>query len=141
MGGSFTTVDGEARLALASVSADTAALQSYSVEPTQVDWLRSGSGPELNRASIEMSSDGTIWGPQVDGERTDGGWRFEDQSIDMDTQVITYLRFRGYYSAGLYDGAGSIVETIKQVYLSEQPDEDFCTPIKTTSGGLALICL
>ncbi len=81
----------------------------------QVTWARSGAGPEVDRVTIEASSDGVTYGPTASATRVPGGWQaFQDVS----SNVNRFIRARGYYAPGRGNKSGSIVESIRQVYVA-----------------------
>jgi len=96
---------------------DEIALQSLSAAPdgTSVTWLRSGSGPEVQRVTFEISTDGSAWTALGNGSRITGGWQLTGLTIP--NNQIRYIRARGYYSTGQGNGSGSIAESLEQVYL------------------------
>jgi uncharacterized delta-60 repeat protein len=141
MGGGFTIVGGVARSYIARLSADAAALQSVDIASSgrTATWLRSGSGPELSRTTMEVSTDSITWTTLTQGQRVNGGWKFEGLTITPETLMT--LRFRGYHSSGMYSGSGSgLIETIKQVYLAKETS-DLCFPVKASIGNVVVICL
>ncbi len=95
-----------------------AAVQSLGVSDggTVVTWLRSGTGPEVQRATFESSTDASIYTPLGSGVRMTGGWKLSGLSLPINQNV--YVRARGYYATGQFDGSGSIVESIRQTYVS-----------------------
>ena len=97
------------------------------------DWLRGGVGPEVVRTTVELSPDGTTWMAPIVGQRINGGWRFNNTNIQLET--ATQLRLRGYYGA-----SQSIHQEVKEVLISEDTDGP-CIPIKSSSGAVVLICL
>ena len=81
----------------------------------QVTWARSAAGPEVARVTVEVSSDGTTYGPPTGATRVSGGW----QTIqNVSGNANRFVRARGYYATGLENASGSIVESIRQVYIA-----------------------
>ncbi|MFW5427150.1 MAG: hypothetical protein ACKE8R_07845, partial [Methylophagaceae bacterium] len=84
--------------------------------------------------------DNVSWSSPIHGVRTNAGWQFSGDGLNIEAETLVYLRFRGYFPSGIYNGSGSVVETIQQVYLAKD-DSGFCVPIKVSGGGVAVICL
>jgi uncharacterized delta-60 repeat protein len=117
VGGYFTTLGGQTRNYIGRLSADTAALQNLSVNPagTTVIWMRSGSGPEVWRVTFEQSTDGTAYTSLGAGTRISGGWELTGLSLPRGQNL--WLRARGYYSTGQYNGSASVVESVRNIYI------------------------
>jgi uncharacterized delta-60 repeat protein len=118
LGGDFTFIDVvKPRSYLARLSASGAALQSLSVgnDGHSFTWMRSGTGPELERVTFELSSDFTTWSSIGSGSRLAGGWQLMN-GIMLPLEEIRYIRTRGYYSSGTFNGSGSVIESVWQVY-------------------------
>jgi uncharacterized delta-60 repeat protein len=118
VGGQFTTLDGKPREYIGRLSSDTAALQELLVDPSgsSVTWLRSSAGPEVWRVTFESSTNGVDFTPLGAGVRILGGWRLEGLTLPKSQNL--WLRARGYYSTGMYNGSGSIIESLRYVYLT-----------------------
>ena len=82
---------------------------------TQVNWARSSAEPELGRVTFEASTDGVTYTQPTSATRVSGGWQ---AAIMGFTESNWYVRARGYYVSGFGNGSGSIVESIRQVYLA-----------------------
>jgi uncharacterized delta-60 repeat protein len=131
LGGPFTGLGGgtgtTARANLGRLSSADAAIQRLSVScpgcvptpsgvvQTQVTWARSGAGPELERVTFEVSSNGVTYAAATSATRVSGGWQAPQ---DLSSNVHGFIRARGYHAAGEYNGSGSIVESIRQVYIA-----------------------
>jgi hypothetical protein len=90
---------------------------------TQVNWARTAAGPEVERVTFEASSDGVSFGAATHASRVPGGWQAPLTGFIASNW---FIRARGYYAAGFTNGSGSIVESIRQVYLA-------CPSIATVS--------
>ena len=88
-----------------------------------VTWARSGAGPEVERVTFELSSDGTTFGPATNATRVPGGWQVAQ---NVSSNVNRFIRARGYYPTGWVNGSGSMVESTRQVYIA-------CPTIELTS--------
>ena len=90
-----------------------------------VSWSRTGTGPEVGRATFEWSTDGATFTPLGSTTRVAGGWQLSGQSLP--TQQNLFIRARGSYASGQFSGvSGSIIESIRNAYVS-------CPTITTTS--------
>ena len=78
-------------------------------------WARSGAGPEVERVTVEVSNDGTTFGPVTNATRVPGGWQ---AAQNVSSNVNRFIRARGYYSTGWVNGSGSMVESIREVYIA-----------------------
>jgi predicted outer membrane repeat protein len=118
VGGAFTTLDGKSRERIGRLSNHTAALQELLVDRSgsSVTWLRSGAGPEVWRVTFESSTNGVDFTTLGSGTRIMGGWRLEGLTLPKSQNL--WVRARGYYSTGMYNGSGSIIESVRYVYLT-----------------------
>ena len=86
------------------------AAQSLSYSGNTATWLRSGSTPEVWRATFEYSTDhGTNWTSLGAGSRISGGWQLTGGSIPSNAK----LRARGFVVAG--DSSSWFVESQLQL--------------------------
>ncbi|HNQ90928.1 MAG TPA: cadherin-like beta sandwich domain-containing protein [Verrucomicrobiota bacterium] len=115
--GTFTILGTQPRSFVGRLTSGGAALQSLTVDETGtvVTWTRSGTGPEIEQATLELSSDGTSYGKIRDGQRIVGGWRFASWPFPF-TQTF-YLRARGRTIGGLSDGSSGLIESVRQIHL------------------------
>ncbi len=79
---------------------------------TQVTWAREGAGPEVERVTFDVSPDGVTYGPSASATRVPGGWQ---ASLTGSRNSNWWVRARGYHAT---DGSGSIIESIRQVYVA-----------------------
>ncbi|MCJ7548861.1 MAG: PKD domain-containing protein, partial [Anaerolineae bacterium] len=144
VGGDFTTLGGQTRNRIARLSSDTAALQHLTVagDGASVTWMRSGASPEVWRVTFEQSTDGVPYAPLGKGTRIAGGWQLS--GLTLPRRQNLFIRARGYYSTGLYNGSGSVVESVRKVYLGNQPpvadaglDQSVNTLVPVTLDGSA----
>ena len=120
-GGDFTSLgDGGAttRNFIGRLTNPEAASQSLTVTSggTVATWLRSGAGPEVDRATFESSADGVTYSLLGSGTRVAGGWQLTGQSLATNQNL--HIRARGYYNSGVQNGSGSIAESILNSYVS-----------------------
>ena len=132
VGGLFTTLGGGGtgttpRNWIGRLTTTDAAIQRLSVScpgcvpsiagavQSQVTWARSGAGPEVERVTFEASSDGMTYAPAGSATRVAGGWQATLTGVSNANWLV---RARGYYTTGIENASGSIVESIRQVYLA-----------------------
>jgi uncharacterized delta-60 repeat protein len=76
VGGDFTSVNGQARNRMARLLNDAASETLTVVDPTHVEWQRSGSTAEATQVAFHVSRDaGATWTTVGSGQRIAGGWR------------------------------------------------------------------
>ncbi|MGB8647349.1 MAG: Ig-like domain repeat protein, partial [Anaerolineae bacterium] len=136
--GTFGTLGGQARTAFGRLTADTAALQNLSADSLgqTLTWTRSGSGPEVWRATFEQSTDGTNYTLLGNGTRVAGGWQLTGQNLPG-AQLI-YLRARGYYSGSSSYGHSSLVESVRQIWIKANTTTTVATSGSPSTYGSAV---
>ena len=128
VGGPFTGLGGgtgtTTRWNIGRLTNTTLASQSIVTSPggTVITWLRSGASPEVSRVTFEISTDGTAYTALGAGTRIAGGWRLSGQALPIKQNV--FIRARGYYATGYRNGSASIVESVRNVFLTETPFTD-----------------
>jgi uncharacterized delta-60 repeat protein len=105
VGGGFATLGGVRRDYVGRLTATSPATQALVIENEAVQWTRSGSGPEVWRASLEAEIGPKNWISLEAGDRTTNGWTFPKVSIPPSSSI----RVRGYTSS---DHASGFVEQI-----------------------------
>ena len=129
--GYFTSVNGTAQNALASLLNDSAgstiALQNSAPDTSLVIWQRNtGSAPEVQAVTFEVSTDGgTTWNPPVAGEYVAGNWQFATPTLP----AIVSIRATGRSVGGFLDGSSGLVQQIQAFPLPVPPlsgTADFC---------------
>ncbi|HEY6047350.1 MAG TPA: LamG-like jellyroll fold domain-containing protein, partial [Pyrinomonadaceae bacterium] len=128
IGGFFTQLGGQPRNNIGRLTNTDAALQNLSVSPdgSTIQWLRSGTGPEVSRVTFEASTDGVNYFLIGSATRIAGGWQLTGVSLPKDQNI--FIRARGFYSTG-YDGAsGSVVESVRNTFLPAPPLFCPCPP-------------
>jgi hypothetical protein len=119
-GGSFTTLGGLPRGTIGRLANDTAALQELKVgeDGRTIQWTRGGGGPAVNLVTFALSSDRISWTDLGPADRIRGGWELAVHTLPF--REIAYIRARGAYSTGLATGSGSVVESVRQIYIGER---------------------
>ena len=130
VGGGFTTLGGggtgmSARTFIGRLTTTDAAIQRLGVScpgclssaiQSQLMWARSGAGPEIQRVTFEASGDGMTYGLAGSASRVAGGWQVTGVSLPPNQNY--FVRARGYYATAQNNASGSVVESIRQVYLA-----------------------
>lgn len=113
-GGTFTTVDGIARVSLALLSTGPATNTLSKPSATSLDWRRGGTSPEASDVTFELSGDGgltyTLLGH---GSRIAGGWTLTGLSLP----ASGLIRARARTAGGFFGGSSGLVETILDLSL------------------------
>jgi uncharacterized delta-60 repeat protein len=140
VGGYFTTLGGggtgtAARSCVGRLTNTDAALQSLSVTTggMVVTWSRSGAAPEVGRVTFESSTNGVTYTSLGSGTRVSGGWQLTGQSLPTNQNL--YIRARGYYASGHQNGSGSIVESIRNAYVSATAPTISTASLSAGPGG------
>jgi len=119
VGGGFTQIGGEPRYLIArlSPSTQTAIKLEVGSDKTSLNWLRTGSGPEISAATFEFSTDGREWSAPVTGTRDSGvpGWRAAGLPLPVNT--LFYARARANV-AGNRGGSTSLIETVRVAFVT-----------------------
>jgi uncharacterized delta-60 repeat protein len=104
IGGNFTTSVNPYFVRLNN----SAASQTLSVpNTTQVQWLRSGTEPEVSFVTFESSTDnGTNWTALGNGSRISGGWQLTGLSLPSSVSI----RARGRVPSGYSNASSSLIE-------------------------------
>jgi len=122
--GGFTTLGGGGtgttlRNRIGRLSSDKAALQNLSVNAfgTAVTWARSGASPEIWRVTFESSPNGVDYASLGAGTRSGGVWQLTGLTT-LPRNQNCFIRARGYSATGGYNGSSSVVESVRNVFLS-----------------------
>jgi hypothetical protein len=116
-GGTFTTIGGQTSNFFARLSNDTAALQSLAVTQTTITWTRSGSSPQFTHVAFEYSTDNVNYTPLGNGTAADSNWTMT--GLNLPTGQNIYIRARGYYRSGHFNGSESMTEFVRNAFLRE----------------------
>ena len=114
-GGDFTTIGGQTRNFFARLTNDTAALQNLAVTQTTITWTRGGSSPQFTRVTFEYSTDNVNYTPLGNGTAAGSNWTLT--GLNLPTGQNIYIRARGYYRSGNYNGSESITESVRNAFL------------------------
>jgi uncharacterized delta-60 repeat protein len=120
LAGAFQQLDGQVRHYAGRLTNPDAALQTLRVGANRasVEWLRAGASPELAYAWFELSlDDGDTWLPLGDAQRISGGWSLSSLSLPRNVPLL--VRALGRAASGTGNGAGSLFESRRQIYLPQ----------------------
>jgi hypothetical protein len=118
-GGLFSNIAAQIRARFARLTNDTVAAQSLSITQTGVTWTRSGSSPQFSRVTFEDSIDGINY--NFLGNATPSGSNWILNCLNLSTGQNIYIRARGYYRSGIYNGSESIQEYVRNTFLTPGP--------------------
>ncbi len=119
-GGNFELfIGGQTRSFFARLSNDTAALQNLAATPATVTWTRAGSSPRFKRVSFESSTDSVNYTPLGNGTGVGSNWTLTGLNLPMGQNI--YIRARGFYPGGIFNGSESITESVGNVFLAPPP--------------------
>jgi hypothetical protein len=128
-GGFFTTLGGggtgtTTRNFIGRLTNTDAAFQKLTADTngTTVLWNRSSASPEVDRVTFQLSTDAINYSALTNPSRVTGGWQLT--GLSLPTHQNIFIRARGFYSTGLSNGSGSIVETVRNEFL---PHAFLCT--------------
>lgn len=85
------------------------AVEALSFAGTTIDWLRSGTGPEVSHAMFEYSTNGSNWTSLGYGARLTNGWRKTSVSAQPTNGI---LRARGWVRGSMNSGSGWFAEKL-----------------------------
>jgi len=107
VGGGFSTVFGQAHHGLAMLVNDPAAQTLAVPDLTQIQWMRSGTEPEVTAVAFDLSTDGGVtWNALGSGMRISGGWQLTGLSLPSSGLI----RARGRASGGEDGGSFGLLE-------------------------------
>jgi len=121
VGGIFTSIGGAARNRIARLTNTDAAFQELSTDAdgSTITWMRSGAGPEVHNVVFYGSSDIVVWTLLGSGTRITGGWELGGLSLPANANY--YIKAEGKAYGGIYNASTSIMESIRNIYLSSPP--------------------
>lgn len=108
LGGWFTRLGGEACTGIGRLLNNEAPGEDLSCANGTITWHRTGSSPEIWRATFEYSTDGEAWTLLGHAEATPEGWSF----ATVQDLAGGALRARGYVTGGEGNASTWFVETL-----------------------------
>jgi hypothetical protein len=118
-GGLFTNIGGQPRSRFARLANDTAALQNLAVTQSTITWTRGGSSAQFTRVTFESSNDNVNYTPLGNGTPAGSNWTLT--GLDLSTGQNIYIRARGYYRSGDFNGSESIIESVRNAFITLPP--------------------
>ena len=116
VGGYFANIGGKTRNLFARLSNTAAALQNLGVTQNALTWTRGGSSPQFTRVTFESSTDNVSYTSLGEGTADGSNWSLT--GLSLPTRANLYIRARGYYRSGSYNGSESITESVRNVFLA-----------------------
>ena len=132
-GGNFENIGGQPRNFFARLSNDTAALQNLAARQTTVTWMRGGSSQQFTRVTFESSTDNVNYTPLGDGTAVGSNWTLTGLSLPLGQDI--YIRARGYYRSGYFNGSESITESVRNAFITLSPTPTQVVSRKLHSGA------
>jgi len=126
VGGNFgsggqPSIGGQPRNAFARLSNNIAALQKLTVSQNifwgNIIWTRNGSSPQFTRVTFDYSTNNVTYSRLGNGKAAAGKWFLATTSLRFPTNVNFYIRARGYYRSGRFNGSESITETVRNAFI------------------------
>ena len=130
--GDFTSIGGQTRSLFSRLSNDTAALQNLVVTQTTITWARSGSSPQFTRVTFESSPDRVNYTFLGNGVSSGSNWTLTGLSLLIGQNI--YIRARGYYRSGGYNGSESLTESVRNIFLTGPDPTPTSTPTPTQTA-------
>ena len=129
VGGSFSTLGGQARSNIGRLNNTEPATQSLTYDGSTITWLRGGTSPEVWRTTFETSTDNVTWLDLGSGRRIADGWELTNVSITTGTTI----RARGFATGGQDNGSAWFVESTLLVAQQAPP------VVLTSDGSFGII--
>ncbi len=123
IGGNFTTIDGQPRNRMARLSADSAALQEFtvSIDGNTINWNRSQSSPEVYDVIFAESADNEHWTPLIGAgpvTRITGGWQLVMPNPNpLFIRQNRYIKALGKTYGGFSNGSTSSIQSVSQYFI------------------------
>jgi uncharacterized delta-60 repeat protein len=144
IGGQYANLGGTARNRIARLLNGPAAQSLSVLDSTQVQWLRSGTAPEVEQAAFELSTDGGgTWTALGSGTRISGGWELGGLSLPLSGSI----RARGRTATAYGNGSSGLIERVDNFAIADTlppvltcpPDVTvYADPGKCYATGVAL---
>jgi hypothetical protein len=115
-GGCSISIGGQRRGFFARLNNDTTAMQDLNVTQTSITWTLGCSSPQFTRVSFESSTDGVNYSPLGNG--TPAGPNWIPTGLSLVTGQNYYIRARGYYRSGYFNGSESIMASVRNAFFA-----------------------
>jgi uncharacterized delta-60 repeat protein len=132
-GGQFSNIGGQTRSLFARLTKDAAALQSLAATQTTITWTRGGSSPQFTRVTFESSADNVNYTALGSGTADGSNWILTGLSLPRGQNI--YIRARGSYRSGGYNGSESIGESVLSAFIPGPTPT--ATPTATATATVA----
>ncbi len=129
VGGDFTAIDAQPKNMMARLSADSAALQEFtlSTDGKTITWLRKQSSPEVHdvvfyeSANFDEYANNTVW-DKIDAAATRivDGWELEIPPGILFHQQNRYLAVSAKTSGGFTNGSTSSIQSVIQYFVDDK---------------------
>jgi hypothetical protein len=117
VGGLFTEVNGEIHNYFTRLKNNSLAVSNILITQTlsgdSITWTLRNASPQVYRVTFEKSTDGTHYTFLGDGDYVSGNWALDGLDLPMGQEF--WIRARGYYSTGRFNGSGSILQTVTKI--------------------------
>jgi uncharacterized delta-60 repeat protein len=125
VGGNFGSLAGQSRGGIGRLNNNGSPTQTLSYAGSTITWQRSGSGPEVWRATFDHTADGLTWTSLGAGTRISNGWLRTGVSLPAGRT----LRASGQVAGGNQNASGWFVESYlgKPIIITH--------PVSRTNGG------
>jgi uncharacterized delta-60 repeat protein len=130
VGGWFSTLGGgdtgtTTRNGIGRLTNTDAALQNLTVDSngTVITWERKDTAPEIDRVTFELSINDPAYTTLGNATRIADGWTLTGLSLPKAQNL--FIRARGFYSSGLGNGSESIVESVRNIFITRLDKRDF----------------
>jgi uncharacterized delta-60 repeat protein len=122
VGGAFSdpfqtapSIGGQSRNNFARVTSGSAAFSKMAVSKTSITWTRNGSAPQFNRVTFDYRPEGGSYFALGSGAASGNNWILS--GLNLPTEQNIYVRARGYYRTGIWNGSESIEETVRNAFI------------------------
>ena len=82
---------------------------------TTITWTRGGSSPQFARVTFEYSTDNVNYTFLGNGTAAGSNWTLT--GLTLPTGQNFYIRARGYYRSGCFNGSESITESVRNAFI------------------------
>jgi hypothetical protein len=125
---------GQSRSRIGRLTSPEAALQNLTVNSsgTTLTWLRAGTSPEVSRVSFELSTDAINYTSLGAGTRIAGGWQLAALSLPLNQNL--FIRARGFYQTGEFAASASILESVRNAFITLPPAPNLVVSRKLHGG-------
>jgi uncharacterized delta-60 repeat protein len=125
VGGNFafseSSIGGQSRYFFARLANNIPALQKLTASQFfglwNVTWTRNGSSPQFTRVIFEVSNDNMNYSLLGEGRASGRNWFLTGRGLRFAPRQNCYIRARGFYRTGQYNGSESITESVRNAFI------------------------